>query len=236
LSEGNYNISINGGMQFLQSFAKHDLQCQKTGKPLGSILLFRTMRIDATLEGGNEKSGEREIGSSGTLWTLSSAKIGNGVQQLRDGNLTTFWQSDGIAPHWINVQFSKRTRISRIALYLDEKIDESYTPAKIAVKIGNSLHDLQQVQVVELEKPQGWISIPLSLPVTEEGGEDGEGVYFVKAFMLQIAVLASHQLGRDTHIRQVKIFGPTLHETSCLNSTPLRQFTTTEFSIHATLR
>src|SRR5690606_13572262 len=149
-------------------------------------------------DGGNEKRGEREIGSAGATWTLSSAKIGNGVHQLRDGNLSTFWQSDGAAPHWINVQFPKRVRMSRIALYLDEKLDESYTPAKVAVRIGNSVQDLQQVQVVELDKPQGWVSIPLILPSASEAiEEEGEGVYFVKAFMIQIVVLASHQLGRD---------------------------------------
>eukprot|EP00475_Leptophrys_vorax_P039295 TRINITY_DN7075_c0_g1_i1.p1 TRINITY_DN7075_c0_g1~~TRINITY_DN7075_c0_g1_i1.p1 ORF type:complete len:206 (+),score=32.97 TRINITY_DN7075_c0_g1_i1:64-681(+) len=204
------------------------------------------VKVGATLDGGCERSGEREIGSTGTVWTLSSAKVGNGVQQLRDDNMSTFWQSDGTAPHWINVQFSKRTRICRIALYLDEKLDESYTPAKIAVRIGNTVHDLQQVQLVELEKPQGWVSIPLvsgeldaaaSLLLDDEDGsaKDGEGVYFVRAFMMQIMILASHQLGRDTHIRQVKIFGPTLHETSGFN-TPLRRFTSTDFSAHSVLR
>ena len=30
----------------------------------------------------------------------------------------------------------------------------------------------------------------------------------VRAYVLQIAVLSNHQNGRDTHIRQVKLFGP----------------------------
>ena len=33
----------------------------------------------------------KEIGEE-AVWTLSSAKVGNGVDQLRDDNLTTFWQ------------------------------------------------------------------------------------------------------------------------------------------------
>ena len=36
----------------------------------------------------------REIGDQ-AVWSLSSAKSGNGVDQLRDGQVATFWQSDG---------------------------------------------------------------------------------------------------------------------------------------------
>ena len=32
-----------------------------------------------------------DIGNE-AIWTLSSAKIGNGIEQLRDGNITSFWQ------------------------------------------------------------------------------------------------------------------------------------------------
>nr|CAB3460638.1 unnamed protein product [Digitaria exilis] len=31
---------------------------------------------------------------------------------------------------------------------------------------------------------------------------------FIHTFMLQIAVLSNHLNGRDTHVRQIKIFGP----------------------------
>ena len=52
----------------------------------------------------------REIGDE-AVWTLSSAKTGNGVEQIRDDNTNTFWQSDGAQPHLINIQFMKKTRI-----------------------------------------------------------------------------------------------------------------------------
>src|SRR5438105_559469 len=35
------------------------------------------------------------------VWSLSSAKPNFGVQQLRDSNLDTYWQSDGLHPHFI---------------------------------------------------------------------------------------------------------------------------------------
>jgi anaphase-promoting complex subunit 10 len=33
---------------------------------------------------------------------------------------------------------------------------------------------------------------------------------FVNTFMLQIAVLSNHLNGRDTHVRQIKVYGPQL--------------------------
>lgn len=38
-----------------------------------------------------ETSRTKEIGEE-AIWTLSTAKTGNGVQQLRDGCTETFWQ------------------------------------------------------------------------------------------------------------------------------------------------
>ena len=46
----------------------------------------------------------REVGGAAT-WSLSSCKPGYGVQQLRDGCIETYWQSDGQLPHLVNVQF-----------------------------------------------------------------------------------------------------------------------------------
>jgi len=44
----------------------------------------------------------------------------------------------------------------------------------------------------------------------------------LRAFMVQIAVLANHENGRDSHIRQIKIFGPRLDPTgdTFTSSTP----------------
>ena len=64
----------------------------------------------------------REIGND-AVWTLSSAKTGNGVEQLRDDITSTFWQSDGSQPHLINIQFMKKTRIQEISLFFDFKSD-----------------------------------------------------------------------------------------------------------------
>ena len=105
----------------------------------------------------------REIGGE-AVWSLSTAKPGNGVEQIRDDNVDTYWQSDGVQPHLINIQFHKKMSIVEVALYLDFTLDESYTPKKIIIKAGTTFHDLTEIESVELHEPSGWVRIPLSIP------------------------------------------------------------------------
>eukprot|EP00050_Salpingoeca_kvevrii_P020474 m.99030 g.99030 ORF g.99030 m.99030 type:complete len:59 (+) comp8878_c0_seq3:148-324(+) len=51
----------------------------------------------------------REIGDQ-AVWSLSSCKQGFGVEQLRDEQITTYWQSDGPQPHLISIQFHRNSR------------------------------------------------------------------------------------------------------------------------------
>jgi len=88
--------------------------------------------------------------------------------------------------------------LSQLSLYLDYKQDESYTPCKICVLCGTSYHDLQELREYEIEEPCGWVHIPLTV-------EEGQ---FVRAYLVQIEILANHQNGKDCHIRQVQIFTP----------------------------
>lgn len=57
----------------------------------------------------------REIGHL-AVWTVTSAKPGNGVELLRDGNKDTYWQSDGTQPHLVDIQFQKKMHIKVCAL------------------------------------------------------------------------------------------------------------------------
>ena len=52
-------------------------------------------------------------------------------------------RSDGPQPHSVNIQFVRKTLVKELALYLDYKQDESYTPSKISVRAGTHFHDLQ---------------------------------------------------------------------------------------------
>mmetsp|Transcript_1520 Transcript_1520/g.2721 ORF Transcript_1520/g.2721 Transcript_1520/m.2721 type:complete len:193 (-) Transcript_1520:94-672(-) len=160
----------------------------------------------------------REIGDE-AAWSLSSAKPGNGVEQLRDGNTETFWQSDGPQPHLINIQFHRKVRVSELRIFTSYKIDESYTPSCISVRIGTAHHDLQEIQVADLKEPDGWVTIRLARPRGEarcasspscvpHDLEVGGAVDFVRAHFIQLAVMSNHQNGRDTHIRQIQVYGP----------------------------
>ncbi|XP_062964491.1 anaphase-promoting complex subunit 10 isoform X1 [Cynocephalus volans] len=208
----------------------------------------------------------REIGSQ-AVWSLSSCKPGFGVDQLRDDNLETYWQSDGSQPHLVNIQFRRKTTVKTLCIYADYKSDESYTPSKISVRVGNNFHNLQEIRKggreekkkkgrrkeiegregqegkegegkgkeedtevflnsfskqLELVEPSGWIHVPL----TDNHKKP------TRTFMIQIAVLANHQNGRDTHMRQIKIYTPV--EESSIGKFP--RCTTIDFMMYRSIR
>lgn len=140
--------------------------------------------------------------------------------------------------------------IVEVALYLDYQHDESYTPKKIAIKAGTTFHDLVEVQVIDLHEPHGWVKLPLRNPDAAAAPTDpargvGHGSPVLRAHFLQICVMAMHQNGRDTHIRQAKVFGPrysgdplyamtpSIHE---LQSSAVPSFSTVEFSQFSQIR
>jgi anaphase-promoting complex subunit 10 len=55
----------------------------------------------------------------------------------------------------------------------------------------------------------------------------------LRTFFLQIVILAMHQNGRDTHIRQVKIFAP--RETNVLDWS-IPEATTAQFAAYSCIR
>ncbi len=169
---------------------------------------------------------QREVGDQ-AVWSLSTAKPGNGVDQLRDDNSDTYWQSDGPQPHLVNIQFHSKMRLHEIRIYTDFKLDESYTPSKISIRAGTTFHDLQEIHVQELNEPSGWVTI--LPPPDAEGAPDAIGPAMRSTYFVQVAVLANHQNGRDTHIRQIKIFTPRrqMGEHMCLpdfNTVQCQQF------------
>ena len=89
--------------------------------------------------------------------------------------------------------------ISEMAFYLDYGLDESYTPKKMSVRAGTTFHDLVEIRVVDLHEPAGWVRVPLPPKTDTE---------VLRAFFLQVCVVSMHQNGRDTHVRQARIYGP----------------------------
>ncbi|XP_055000166.1 anaphase-promoting complex subunit 10 isoform X2 [Sorex araneus] len=75
---------------------------------------------------------------------------------------------------------------------------------------------------LELVEPSGWIHVPL----TDNHKKP------TRTFMIQIAVLANHQNGRDTHMRQIKIYTPV--EESSIGRFP--RCTTIDFMMYRSIR
>jgi anaphase-promoting complex subunit 10 len=146
--------------------------------------------------GSPSLNGLKEIGNLAS-WTVSTAKPGNGIDQLRDDDTSLFWQSDGPQPHHINIHFAKRVKVKRIRMFLDFENDESYTPTKMSILSGTGYHDLLEVTKLDLERPTGWVEVPL-----DDVHEDGE----LRTFLIQVAIHANHQNGKDTHVRGLQIF------------------------------
>ena len=59
--------------------------------------------------------------------------------------------------------------LQELALYLDYRLDESYTPKLISIRAGNSFTDMVEVHTQELEEPHGWTRIPLETQNTLQG-------------------------------------------------------------------
>lgn len=191
---------------------------EDSGRDGSSEILVAT----STLASLSNPESIREIGHE-AVWSLSTAKPGNGVTQIRDSSVDTYWQSDGGQPHLINIQFSKRAAVCEVAFYLDYSLDESYTPKQLSIRTGITFHDLVEVKLVELNQPVGWCSVPLFGPIDpldddeednmENDAENTDSNHNnrnqpIRTHFVQICVVSMHQNGRDTHIRQVKIFGP----------------------------
>jgi len=61
----------------------------------------------------------------------------------------------------------------KISIHLNYQLDDSYTPSTIAIRAGTGLNDVQEVRVVTLDKPNGWITFDVS----SEPNEEGDGLY-----------------------------------------------------------
>lgn len=63
--------------------------------------------------------------------------------------------------------------LQKISIHLNYPHDDSYTPSTLAIRAGTGPSDLQDVRVVTLDKPDGWITFDVS----SEPNEDGDGLY-----------------------------------------------------------
>lgn len=104
-----------------------------------------------------------------------------------------------------------------ISIYLDCLRDDSYTPTKILVRAGTHPYDLVDVRYREFVEPQGWYHFMLSGTSDMEPEEAQAArassasmpLRAIELFVLQVNILGNHLNGKDSHIRCMKVFGPT---------------------------
>ncbi|RKP06328.1 anaphase-promoting complex, subunit 10/DOC domain-containing protein [Thamnocephalis sphaerospora] len=165
----------------------------------------------------------REVGGLG-LWSVSSSKPNCGLKHLRDDDITTFWQSDATQPHSVSVQFPRLVSLMRISFYVSFAEDESYTPQELSLYAGNNINELQEIGQLELKKPAGWVNVPL------HGADERSPL---RTHVLQLMVRANHQNGKDTHIRQIKVYSRAQYTAKEPGMAP---YTSLEFLSHSCVR
>ena len=77
---------------------------------------------------------------------------------------------------------------------------------------------------MDLHEPVGWVQVPL-----------GAAKAPLRAFFLQVCVASMHQNGRDTHVRQCRVFGPRARIDVCLGEFG-EDFASNKLSRYAVLR
>ena len=60
-----------------------------------------------------------------------------------------------------------QVKVSYVAIALDYKLDESYTPSKLSIRAGTGYHDLKELKVIEVNEPNGWQLVQLEPPNPE---------------------------------------------------------------------
>lgn len=108
---------------------------------------------------------------------------------------------------------------------VDYKLDESYSPEQISVRAGTHFNDLNEIEMMYLCKPSGWIVVP----VKNIRGQP------LRTFMIQLAVIKDHENGRDTHMRQVRIHSP-VEAKKIIAPEIINEYSTVEFQQFSTIR
>ncbi|TPX72633.1 hypothetical protein SpCBS45565_g00184 [Spizellomyces sp. 'palustris'] len=153
--------------------------------------------------------------------SVSSFKEEHPPEKVMDGSTDTYWQSDGPQPHYVNLEFPQLMTLTKLSIYVDHSRDESYTPSIVAIRAGNSHYDLQDLHRYEIGEASGWIDFSLS--------EDEETLRPLRAHIVQLCILGNLQNGKDTHIRQLKIYGPNLRQDMLPDNIP--PFSTLEYQM-----
>ncbi|KAF0993015.1 hypothetical protein HZS_9 [Henneguya salminicola] len=130
------------------------------------------------------------------VFAASSAREGFGLENVRDDNRNSYWQSNGALPHHIDIIFPRFTKISTIFMYISPS-DESYAPCQVIIQAGTDFNDLQTVFVQETSLFYYWQELILKSKNS-----------YIEAIVLRVVILNNHYNGIDSRLRQLLICGP----------------------------
>jgi hypothetical protein len=71
------------------------------------------------------------------------------ASKIIDGDLNSFWQSNGTLPHWIKLHLDVEETFSEVSIIVSSQ-DGSYCPAMVRILVGTDENDLHEVGVQEL--------------------------------------------------------------------------------------
>lgn len=122
---------------------------------------------------------------------LSSYKNGSGLAELLSSNPLEFWHTDDNLPHFISIQFARRTFVEEVQLSMSFSRDDSYTPEVIELWSGLVRDGVALERKYEFLHPEGYTHLPL-----------GKHVFYI-----YIVIRTNHQEGRDSRVRNLRILG-----------------------------
>lgn len=121
---------------------------------------------------------------------LSSEKPGHRLTELLDYmNMETYWSSDDILPHFIQIEFDYLEYIQQIEIYISFHKDDSYTPEIIDFYYGVSMDSLVKVTPRPYIEPMGCTKIRI---------DDHLQYIFIE-------IRRNHSDGKDSHIRGLRL-------------------------------
>ncbi|CCE65910.1 hypothetical protein TPHA_0N01290 [Tetrapisispora phaffii CBS 4417] len=160
-------------------------------------------------------------------WKPSSMKAGNPISNVIDDNFNTFWQSDGLQPHEVEVTFSRIMNVSMIAIFTSMIADESYTPSRIKIYAGTSPLDAVFYKKIEIVNMNGWFVLTFE--------DNRENDKLLKCGYIRFSFPVNHENGKDTHIRGMRIYAQSTQEPSATKDLRLEMSNNkklfTEFSL-----
>ncbi|KXN68399.1 galactose-binding like protein [Conidiobolus coronatus NRRL 28638] len=128
---------------------------------------------------------------------VSSYKYGYPPTEMIDNSLETYWQSEGQLPHTIILKYSRQILLSKLKIYFDFPMDESYTPNLFTISLGNRINDYKELTKVKGEVQPKWIEVNCKLFNNNRP---------IPTFNIKLTILNNMEDGRDSHLRQIRIF------------------------------